>query len=276
MTSAPLADHPAVGFIGLGHQGMPLAQVIADEGHALQVWARDVASPTAPDGRSCTAHDSMTALAATVDVVALRTNDDSDVSERVTEGLVGAMRRGAVPVNHGTGLPQPARQPSEQAAPHGVHIVDAPASGDRGAELARQLTTAVDGDAATVRVVTPICASLSERVIYAGPAGSGQYAALFGKTVMTRITNFCPTHSPWCSNSPHISHPFSRCTAEAPPQARCPAKSASRSQNPPTGLALGGRTWLISSPSRWRTPVGQFGSGKHELGANSSRPPVAA
>ena len=31
---------PAVGFIGLGDQGLPMAVVLADAGYPLHVWAR--------------------------------------------------------------------------------------------------------------------------------------------------------------------------------------------------------------------------------------------
>ena len=41
------SSRPAVGFIGLGDQGLPMAIAIADSGFDLHVWAR---RPTSLDG----------------------------------------------------------------------------------------------------------------------------------------------------------------------------------------------------------------------------------
>jgi phosphoglycerate dehydrogenase-like enzyme len=38
--SSPEQQRPAVGFIGLGDQGAPMAQAIGDRGFDLHVWAR--------------------------------------------------------------------------------------------------------------------------------------------------------------------------------------------------------------------------------------------
>jgi 3-hydroxyisobutyrate dehydrogenase-like beta-hydroxyacid dehydrogenase len=43
-------DKPAVGWIGLGDQGTPMAQAIADNGYPLHVWARRPESLKALDG----------------------------------------------------------------------------------------------------------------------------------------------------------------------------------------------------------------------------------
>jgi 3-hydroxyisobutyrate dehydrogenase-like beta-hydroxyacid dehydrogenase len=62
---------PAVGFIGLGDQGAPIAQAIADNGYPLHVWARRPESLKVLDGRPHTAHGTVAELAAAVDVVGL-------------------------------------------------------------------------------------------------------------------------------------------------------------------------------------------------------------
>lgn len=75
--SAPLA----IGFIGLGDQGAPIAQAIADAGYPLHVWARRPASLAALDGRPFTTHETPADMAAVVDIVALCVREDSDVFE---------------------------------------------------------------------------------------------------------------------------------------------------------------------------------------------------
>lgn len=100
-------DKPAVGWIGLGDQGTPMAQAIADDGYPLHVWARRPESLKALDGHAFTPHGSVAEMAAVSDVVGLCLREDSDNVQVATDGgLLAAMRPGTVLVNHGTGLPR--------------------------------------------------------------------------------------------------------------------------------------------------------------------------
>jgi 3-hydroxyisobutyrate dehydrogenase-like beta-hydroxyacid dehydrogenase len=180
-TRSPLT----IGFIGLGDQGAPIAQAIADAGHPLHVWARRPASLAALDGAPFTAHETVADMAVAVDVVALCVRQDSNIFELVEQqGLLKHMRRGAVMVNHGTGLPSAAHRLQELADPYGISVVDAPVSGGHAVAVARQLTTIVGGDDAAVQRVSPVFESFSKQVIHVGPAGAGQYGKLFNNAVM--------------------------------------------------------------------------------------------
>ncbi|MBE8517423.1 NAD(P)-dependent oxidoreductase [Amycolatopsis sp. H6(2020)] len=173
-----------IGFIGLGDQGAPIAQAIADS-YPLHVWARRPESLTALEGHPYTAHATVAELAAACDVVGLCLREDSDTLEIAVEGgLLEHLRRGAVLVNHGTGLPQESRRLADLAAPYGVEVVDAPVSGGHAVALARQLTTIAGGDAEVVRRLTPLLRTFSATVVHVGPAGSGQYAKLFNNALM--------------------------------------------------------------------------------------------
>lgn len=176
---------PAVGFIGLGDQGAPIAQAIIDGGYPFHVYARRPDSLKALKGYPYTAHDTLVDLGAACDVIGLCLREDSDnVEIAVRGGLLAAMRRGAVLVNHGTGLPQAARELADLAAPYGIDVLDAPVSGGRAIALARQLTTIVGGDPQVVERMTPIFETFSKAVVHTGPTGSGQYAKLFNNTLM--------------------------------------------------------------------------------------------
>jgi 3-hydroxyisobutyrate dehydrogenase-like beta-hydroxyacid dehydrogenase len=178
-------DKPAVGWIGLGDQGTPMAQAIADHGYPLHVWARRAESLKALDGHAFIPHGTVAEMAAVSDVVGLCLREDSDWVQVATDGgLLAAMRRGAVLVNHGTGLPQVARHLTEVAAPYGVAVVDAPVAGGPAASYAHQLTTIVGGDDDVVRRLTPVFQTFSKAVIHVGGAGSGQYGKLFNNVLM--------------------------------------------------------------------------------------------
>jgi 3-hydroxyisobutyrate dehydrogenase-like beta-hydroxyacid dehydrogenase len=172
-----------VGFIGLGDQGAPIAKAIADGGYPLHVWARRPESLTVLDGHAFTSHASVASLAAASDIVGLCLREDSD-NLQVAPDLLANMRRGTVLVNHGTGLPQAARELARLAEPHGVDVVDAPVSGGHAVALARQLTTIVGGEARVVERLRPVFQTFSKEVIHVGPAGSGQYGKLFNNALM--------------------------------------------------------------------------------------------
>jgi 3-hydroxyisobutyrate dehydrogenase-like beta-hydroxyacid dehydrogenase len=181
---------PTVGFIGLGDQGAPIAQAISEGGYPLHVWARRPGSLTALDGDAFTPHLSIAELAAASDIVGLCLREDADNLQVAVEGgLLANMRPGTVLVNHGTGLPQAARELARLAEPHGVDVVDAPVSGGHAVALARQLTTIVGGEARVVERLTPVFRTFSKEVVHVGPAGSGQYGKLFNNALMMNHRN---------------------------------------------------------------------------------------
>ena len=60
---------PAIGFIGLGDQGAPIARAIAEAGYPLHAWARRPESLETISGVPHSSHASVAELAATRDVV---------------------------------------------------------------------------------------------------------------------------------------------------------------------------------------------------------------
>ncbi len=70
---------PAIGFIGLGDQGLPMATVIAEAGYPLHVWARRPGSLDALGNVAHVRHGDSKDLAAVCDIVALCVSTDEDV-----------------------------------------------------------------------------------------------------------------------------------------------------------------------------------------------------
>jgi 3-hydroxyisobutyrate dehydrogenase-like beta-hydroxyacid dehydrogenase len=178
------ATWPAVGFIGLGDQGPPMAIAIAEAGYPLHVWARRTASLDALGTTAHIRHDGIKDLAAACDIVGLCVSTDDDVLRLATGGLLDGLRPGSVLVNHGTGTPGNAVRLSETAAPSGVDVLDAPVTGGRPAAQARALTTLAGGPEPVARRCEPVFASFSAHVVYLGGAGSGQAAKLFNNALL--------------------------------------------------------------------------------------------
>ncbi|MEU7043441.1 NAD(P)-dependent oxidoreductase [Streptomyces varsoviensis] len=181
-TTAP-KDTPVVGFIGLGDQGLPMARAVAEAGLPLRVWARRPTSLESLAGAPHEAADSIEDLAAACDVVALCVGTDEDV-ERLVAQMLPHLRRGAVVVNHGTGLPATAIRLSEQCAAQQVAVLDAPVSGGRPAAEAKRLTCMVGGPDAAFEQCRPVFEAFSAHVVHLGQAGSGQTAKLFNNALL--------------------------------------------------------------------------------------------
>jgi 3-hydroxyisobutyrate dehydrogenase-like beta-hydroxyacid dehydrogenase len=180
----PENTKPAVAWIGLGDQGLPMAVAIAESGYPLHVWARRPASLQAlgdvPYVRHHTTHD----LGAACDTVGLCVGTDDDVMEIVSGGLLDGLRPGSVVVNHGTGIPGNAVRLTEICAAAGVDVLDAPVSGGRPAAEARTLTTLVGGPESIAQRCEPLFRSFSRSVVYLGRSGSGQTAKLFNNALL--------------------------------------------------------------------------------------------
>jgi 3-hydroxyisobutyrate dehydrogenase-like beta-hydroxyacid dehydrogenase len=139
--SAP-AGRPAIGWIGLGDQGLPMAAAIAEAGFPLHTWARRPGSLDALAAVAHSRHDDLADLTAACDIVGLCVSTDNDVLDLVTDGLLGHLAADSVVVNHGTGTPGNARQLAGICQQVGVHALEAPVSGGRPAAEERRLTPA--------------------------------------------------------------------------------------------------------------------------------------
>jgi len=175
----------AVGFIGLGDQGAPIARAIAEAGFELHAWARKARSLDALDGVRYVAHESPAELGAVSDIVGLCLNVDDNVREIMTRGgLLAAMRPGSVLVNHGTGLPAFALEMTRLAKEYGVEVLDAPVSGGHAGAVAKTLVTLAGGEAAVIDRCRPVFDSFSSKVAVMGGAGTGQIAKLINNALL--------------------------------------------------------------------------------------------
>ena len=176
------ADKPAVGFIGLGDQGLPMAAAIAEAGYELHVWAR---RPSSVHGEiAYVRHAELSELGAACQIVGLCVSTDEDVRQLVADGLLGGLAAGSIVVNHGTGTPRNAIALSEACAPAGVEVLDAPVSGGRPGAQDRRLLTMVGGPREAAERCRPVFDAFSRHVVYLGGAGAGQTAKLLNNALL--------------------------------------------------------------------------------------------
>ena len=166
-----------VAWIGLGVMGGPMAGHLAAAGHEVVVFNR-----TREKGeRWVAAHGGRLAqtpaeAAREAAFVFACVGADEDLRQVTTgpHGAFGAMRPGAVFVDHTTASADVARELAAEAARRGLDFIDAPVSGGQvGAEEGR-LTIMCGGEQAAFEKARPLMEAYACSVRLMGPAGAGQ------------------------------------------------------------------------------------------------------
>lgn len=178
------------GFIGLGHQGSPMAARMISAGLRPWLWARRrevLDRYVVTDAHIAT---SPAELGARCDVVGLCLYD-ADAIDTVLygdDGLMTEIRPGTVLAVHATVGSRYLTALAERVAERDVHLVDAPVSGGDEAALAGQLLVIFGGDDVLHQGCQPMFDTYASRVIDVGPLGSAQTAKLINNSLMTAIT----------------------------------------------------------------------------------------
>lgn len=189
--SAPTDRAPLkVGFIGLGDQGLPMAEAIAEAGHELHVWARRQAS-TEPLVRVATVEPDLSSLARMVGHLGLCVGNADDVrSILVDGGVLEAMRPGAIVAVHSTISPEDIRRLAALAAERGIDLIDAPVSGGRKRAQERRLLLMVGASQEQFDRALPVLTTYGDPVRLLGPVGAGQQAKVLNNLLMNaNVTN---------------------------------------------------------------------------------------
>lgn len=174
---------PKVGFIGLGSQGGPMAQRIAEAGYPLVVWARRLEATAHFVAAGALRAERVSELGATCDVVGVCVVDDAGV-QAICQDLVPTMRPGSVLAIHSTILPETCEALAKQCAARGIHLIDAPVSGGGGAAAAGTLTVMCGGSAEAFAASREVLQTFGGTVVLLGPAGAGQRAKIVNNALM--------------------------------------------------------------------------------------------
>jgi 3-hydroxyisobutyrate dehydrogenase-like beta-hydroxyacid dehydrogenase len=162
----------AVGFIGLGNIGKPMAQRLLAWPGGLVVY--DVAPEALADleQQGAKVAGSVADLARLVDVVCVMVRDDEQVRDVFDQVLISAPE-GLVVAIHSTVAPQTAIELAEIGAGHGVRVIDAPVSGGPMGAAEGTLALMVGGTEDAFAAAKPALSLLGTRVVHTGPVGTG-------------------------------------------------------------------------------------------------------
>ncbi len=174
-----------VGFIGLGMQGGPMAEMILAAGFPLHVWARRPSVTAHFAKAGAIAEPDPAALAAHVDVLGVCVTADEDVKAVVYEGgVLEGLRTGSALLLHSTVHPQTNIELARRGRERGVDILEAPVSGSARAARAKTLVVFAGGDARVLEHVRPVLASYADPILHFGDVGSGATAKLINNLLM--------------------------------------------------------------------------------------------
>jgi 3-hydroxyisobutyrate dehydrogenase len=178
-----------IGFVGLGHMGLPMARRLAEAGYQVAGFdasAKVLASLGGSDGISAAPTLASVADAGTVILML----PDSDVVEQVLLGsadLEGASPEGASPeagllaglepgsmiIDMSSSDPSRTRELAGRAGGLGITLIDAPVSGGVAGAVAGSLTIMVGGPQEAFSAIRPVLETMGSRVVRAGDVGAG-------------------------------------------------------------------------------------------------------
>ena len=170
----------AVGFIGLGQIGGPMAKRWRDWPGGLTVYdvVEAATEPFARKGAHVAA--SVAEVAERAQVIAVMVRDDAQVREVVSgpDGLLSRAAADTVVVIHSTVDAHTPADLAGAAEPMGVHVIDAPVSGGAMGAHGGTLALMVGGSDEAVALARPALDRLGTLVAHLGPVGAGTRAKL--------------------------------------------------------------------------------------------------
>lgn len=172
--SKNIQPQTAIGFIGLGHMGKPMATNLAAAGHRVSAYVRhaDEMQDLIPLGLNATTE--VTSLINS-DVIITMLPDDAAVRDVVfgrapgVPGLASGMKSGAIHLCMSTISTSMASQAAAEHARQAQGYVAAPVFGNPEAAKARQLYIIAAGTASDVKHCQPLFDALGQKTFIVGP-----------------------------------------------------------------------------------------------------------
>lgn len=161
-----MTERAAVGFVGTGNMGEPIARRLLDAGHRLRVYNRSAARADALVAAGAERATSPADAASPGGVVFSIVSDDAAVADVCggPDGLVAGLVAGGVHLSMSTVGAATARAMAESHAAAGATYVSAPVFGRPPAAAAGALWMALSGPAAAKARAAPVLAAFTASV----------------------------------------------------------------------------------------------------------------
>ncbi|MBI2786738.1 MAG: 3-hydroxyisobutyrate dehydrogenase [Legionella longbeachae] len=175
-----------IGFVGLGHMGLPMATNLVKAGH--QVTGYDIQATAlqhfSESGGLVARNAYETAEECDVIITMLQTGQQVLAVCQGTTGLFHAAKNGTLFIDCSTIDVNSSREIHLLAKQHHLQAIDAPVSGGVAGAAAASLTFMVGGEKDAVQMAQPILATMGQKIIHTGSAGSGQAAKICNNMIL--------------------------------------------------------------------------------------------
>ena len=164
----------AVGFVGLGIMGKPMAENLIEAGFDLVVYNRTREKAEELEGAHVA--ESPKEVAEQSDIIITMLPDSPQVEEVLAgeDGVLGGVRDGALIVDMSTISPVVTEELSEKAREKGASMLDAPVSGGDVGAIDGTLSIMVGGSEEDFERARPLFEVMGGTVTHVGPVGTGQ------------------------------------------------------------------------------------------------------
>ena len=167
---------PAIGFIGLGVMGFPMAGHLAAAGYPLTVFNRRPEKAHRWQERHGGRATECLEEVAEAEVVISCIGNDADLQAIYlgSHGLLQRLRPGTLVIDHTTASADLAERLAAAAGERGISFLDAPVSGGEQGAINGQLTIMCGGERADFERAEPILACYARSARLLGSSGAGQ------------------------------------------------------------------------------------------------------
>ncbi|USQ13550.1 3-hydroxyisobutyrate dehydrogenase [Legionella lytica] len=175
-----------IGFVGLGHMGLPMAMNLVKAGH--QVTGFDLQQSAlqrfATNGGLIAKNIADVARGQEIVITMLQTGQQVLQVCHGTDGLFSTIANGALFIDCSTIDVNSSREVHQLAKVKQIHVVDAPVSGGTAGASAGTLTFMVGGELEAFQIAQPILTAMGQKIIHTGAAGSGQAAKICNNMIL--------------------------------------------------------------------------------------------
>ncbi len=169
-----------IGFVGMGLIGRPLVESMLRAGLRPTVYDLDPAPLRAVVDRGAAGAASVADVARASDLVGICVPADAHVRSVLEgpEGLLASLPSGAVVAIHSTVLPATIFWAAEEAARHGVRVVEACLTGGHFAAKEGRTTFLLGGAPEDIAALEPILSACGQALVRAGSLGNANLLKL--------------------------------------------------------------------------------------------------
>ena len=177
---------PAIGFIGLGIMGKPMARNLMKAGYSLTIYNRSRSPIDELAAEGATPVESSKDVARQTEVVITMLPDSPDSEDVILRpnGILDGAKEGMVIIDMSSIAPLTSQKLAAEAAKKGVELLDAPVSGGEPAAVSGSLAIMVGGKQEVLDRCMPILEVMGKSIVRVGDVGAGNTVKLANQIIV--------------------------------------------------------------------------------------------